>query len=58
MVCDCLGIEKFHGLQYNYLECESLIQNALTNGELRIVSFIVEIILSCCEDKKMSYLIS
>jgi len=58
MVCDCLGIDKFHGLQYNYLECESLIQNALTNGELKIVSVIVEIILNCCEENKMSYLIS
>ena len=22
MVCECLGIDKFHGLYYNYLECE------------------------------------
>ncbi len=58
MVCDCLGIDKFHGLQYNYLECESVIQNALTKGELKTVSVIVDIILNCCEDSLMSYLMS
>ena len=58
MVCECLGIDKFHGLQYNYLGCESVIQNALSKGELKTVSIIVDLILNYSEDRYMSYLLS
>jgi hypothetical protein len=58
MVCECLGIDKFHGLYYNYLECESLIQNALTKGEHKTVSVIVDLILNYSEESHMSYMMS
>ena len=40
-----INLNKFYGLQYEYLKYESIIQKALDTGKLKAVSLIVEYIL-------------